>query len=670
MTKWNCPACNLDKHNECNAPQGSDGCLCAEDNHIYICDDCKKDGVFSETHGICEKLYFDSNGQSSCKCENIGHHRNQKLTANKIPIKEPMEYEQAIRDEERLWNLLNEGTGNDNPTFVLVELVTLLVIVEHMVSKFDLIKKLIPFCKKYNVAVEEIDGAIESVWADEDKFRWIKQISYTLGSRGIKVRFDRTQIIEAGEWIKGNNFIKRIELNGELLCYNGQYYKSNGEAFIRREARKAIDKPKTTDVSEVYQHIKDTCDLITRRDIEHSIHIKCLNNGLYNIKTGVFSPKFSPDYIILNQIPHNFDETAKYDKIDEVVKSIIPDKRLRQSFYDFISTCFHPYTGVDYQLGLVGVSGTGKSQLGDLVKFVIGNEDENYVTMKIHDMANDQTLQVKAGNKMLSFDDDLNDQSIKQIDVIKKWVTQSSFTIRKIYDEGITFRPTSRLMFAANDLYEIPNSDDAEAIYDRTYLIRIDKKFRHKDTEIKNVMKKVTDPNEGGQGLDGLVTYLLKNATWIAEHEKYHYPISPRTVSEIWNIFGNRIGEFKKKWIVVEPSYRLDSNEPFNKWSEYCNEFGYKAKSKKLFKEIFDELVGNIPTKTRKKLPDSDEKVEIYAYTGFRIKSQEEFDAEDKTKIDGFTKDKSTENFMTSTLSILVNTMHTFHTNNTNGEKP
>ena len=119
---------------------------------------------------------------------------------------------------------------------------------------------------------------------------------------------------------------------------------------------------------------------------------------------------------------------------------------------------------------------------------------------------------------------------------------------------------------------------------------------------------------------------MLKNATWIAEHEKYHYPISPRTVSEIWNIFGNRIGEFKKKWIVVEPSYRLDSNEPFNKWSEYCNEFGYKAKSKKLFKEIFDELVGNIPTKTRKKLPDSDEKVEIYAYTGFRIKSQEEFD--------------------------------------------
>jgi phage/plasmid-associated DNA primase len=239
-------------------------------------------------------------------------------------------------------------------------------------------------------------------------------------------------------------------------------------------------------------------------------------------------------------------------------------------------------------------------------------------------------MQKSAAFKMLNYDDDLNDQSIRQIDVIKKWVTQSEFTARGIYEQPTTFRPMSRLMFSANDLYEIPNADDAEAIYDRTYLVRIDKKYRHRDGEIKNVMKKVATDEQ----LDGFLTYLLQNAFWIANEEKYHHPISLSTVESIWNTLGNRIKEFKKKWIVDEPSYRLDSNDPFNKWSEYCITNNYHAKSKKEFKEIFDELVGNTPTKTRKKLDGSEESVEIYAYTGIRLKTDEEIQEEEQNKID------------------------------------
>jgi len=698
MTKWNCKSCQEGSHDSCEAPTGSDGCLCAEDSHVFICDDCKKEGVFSKTHAVCEKIYFENKGVSSCQCENIGHHRNQNSgliekekidDGEGIPCQECTqgEYDEFRVDDERLSHILSggkvangDGDGEvrglieKNPMPILTELATLLVKVEHTVSKFELYNKLGKITSKYHVNSDFATDAIESVWGEEEKFNWIKQISFALGSRDVKTRFDKTQIIEAGEWIKGNNFIKRIDVTGGLLFYNGEFYDSNGEAYIRREARKALDKPKTKDVSEVFQYINDTCELISRRDIESSLHIKCLANGLYDVTSGIFSSKFTPDYIILNQIPHRFDESAKYDRIDEVVESIIPDKRSRQSFYDFLSTCFHPFTGVDYQMGLVGVSGTGKSQLGLLAQFVVG--DNNYTTTKIHDLANDQTLQLAAADKMLNYDDDLNDQSIKQIDVIKKWVTQSSITIRKIYHEGETLTPTSRFLFAANDLYEIPNTDDAEAIYDRTYLIRIDKKYRHKDTEIKNVMKKITDEKLGGQGLDGFVTYLLRNATWIADNEKYHYPISPRTVSEIWNIFGNRISEFKKQWIVNSPSYRLDSNDPFNKWSEFCNDNGYKPKSKKLFKEVFDELVGNIPTKTRVSTGGNDDRIEIYAYTGIRIKTAEEFESEDQTHIDSQIKTdnskKALKDFMDSTLSMIINTMnsmHTLHTNNTVEDK-
>jgi len=577
-----------DNHNECTR----DNCLCEDNNH-----------------GVKEKTIVDLINDDT----------------QIMPYNEPREYEQALEDTDRLWQLQNDGVGNNDPAFVLVELVTLLIIVDHKVSKFEIIDELKPFCRKYNIQdLDEIDIAINTVWNNVEKFGWIKDISFTLGSRNIKIKFDKTQLEEASEWIKGNNFIKRIEITGDLLFFNGKYYERNAEALIRRFARKIVEKCKTPDVTEVVKYIEDTCEIITWRDIEHSIHIKCMKNGLYDIKSGVFHTKFSPDYIILGQIPHNYDEMCNYEKIDNVVSTLLSNVKDKQSYFDFISSCLHPYTGIDYQFGAVGVSGTGKSQLGELVKMTLG--EDNCKDTKIHDLAKDQTMQKSAAFAMLNYDDDLNDQSIKQIDVIKKWVTQSSFTARGIYEQPITFRPMSRLMFSANDLYEVPNHDDAEAIYDRTYLVRIDKKFRHQSAEIKNVMLKVASESQ----LDGFITYLLKNATWMAENEQYHYPISVRVVESIWNTFGNRISEFKKKWIVNDPSYRLDGNDPYNKWAEYCNSHHFKPKSKKEFKEIFDELVGNIPTKTRKLLEGTAESVEIYAYTGIRLKTSEEIKHEEQ----------------------------------------
>jgi phage/plasmid-associated DNA primase len=401
------------------------------------------------------------------------------------------------------------------------------------------------------------------------------------------------------------------------LFYNDQYYEINAEALIRRNARSVVAKPKTTDISEVFKYIEDTCEIITWKDIEHSIHLKCLLNGIYNIKTGIFSSKFNPDFIILNQIPHNYNELAVFEKIDAKVKTLIPNDNSRQSYYDFLSTCLHPYTGVDFQFGCIGRTGTGKSQLGFLAEFVLG--ENNVKDATIHLLAKDQTTQKNVAFKMLNIDNDLSNESIQQIDVIKKWITQDKFTARGIYEQSSDFRPMSRLMFMANDLYEIANPDDADAIYDRTYIIRVDKKFRHEEYEIKNLMKKVAVEDQ----LEGFITYLLKNASWIYISESYHHKLPVSEVESIWNTFGNRIRMFANKWIEKGPSYRTEQSEPFNKWMSYCIHHDFKARTKKHFSDIFEEIIGNTPTKTR---IDGNE---CYAYSGFRIRTDEEVASEE-----------------------------------------
>jgi len=587
----NCKECLIGNHIECS----TSNCLCKNDNH-------------GEREKTIEELFKDQR--------------------NFFPANEPRIYEQALKDHQRLDDLIDNGFGNNSPTYAVIELTKLLIYSKHMVSKFELVKVLKEWCNKYRVELEDADMAIETVFGDMEIFANIKKISNRLGRVKKSVLFDKTQLIETGEWLKGRYFIKRIEVTGDLLFFNGQYYETNAEALIRRSARDVIAKAKNVEMNEVVKYIEDTCKVIIWKDIEHSIHLKCLLNGIYNIKNGVFCTKFDPDFIILNQIPHNYNEIATFKEIDKQVKSLIPNDNSRQSYYDFLSTCLHPYTGVDFQFGSVGRTGTGKSQLGFLAEFVLG--EKNVKDATIHLLARDQTTQKNVAFKMLNIDYDLNDESIKQIDVLKKWITQDKFTARGIYEQSSDFRPMSRLMFMANDLYEIANSDDADAIYDRTYIIRVDKKFRHEKEEIKNVMRKTATDEE----LEGFITYLLKNATWIYENESYHHKINVNDVESIWNTFGNRIRMFSEKWIEKGPSYRTESNEPFNKWMSYCIHHDFKPKTKKHFSAIFDEIIGNTPSKTR---IDNNE---CYAYTGFRIKTEQEIASEETTpfhpKLDDF----------------------------------
>lgn len=576
----------------------------------------------------CMKGNHEKCTHSNCLCREDKHGENLRNGAKvddrySSPKNEPREYEQALHDMERLEDFEDNGLGNNSPQYALIEYTKLLIYVKHMVSKLDIESVLKSWCLNHRIDVREMEMAIDIVWAEPEVFTQVKKIAKCLGSKNKVTLFDKDQLIEVAEWLKGRYQIKRIEVTGDLLFWNDQYYENDAEALIRRNARSLFCKSKNGDMNEVVKYIEDTCNVITWRDIEKSIHIKALLNGTYNIKTGIFSPKFDPDYIILNQIPHKYDCDQSFSEINGLVTQLIPDNRSKQSFYDFLSTCYHPYTGVDYQFGLLGGAGTGKSQLGVLAELAIG--EDNTGNAAIHLIAKDQTTQKNMAFKMLNIDYDLSNESIQQVDVLKEWITQDKRSARGIYEQNSTFRPMSRLLFMANDLYEITNEDDAEAIYDRTYIIRVDKKYRHQETEIKQIMRKTATESQ----LDGFVTYLLNNATEIFKNESYHYPINLSTVESIWNTYGNRIKMFTEKWIERGVSFRTESSEPYNKWMNYCIQNNFKPKDKKQFSKIFNEIIGNTPTRTRI------DNVECNAYTGFRIKTDEEIADSETIKMPG-----------------------------------
>ena len=589
----------------------------------YYCVTCDA-GPWGQNEKSGNELIYQMHAERGHQVEIYNKKNHDSLKAGvkvgESDFKEPTEDEKEERRKKELENLLENGRENNSEDWAMTRLVELLVTVERVISKPKLKKKIAKWVSRfsYDIKMTEINDAIDIFFSDSDNLRIIRQMAFDLGKEDKTMLFDRSQIDEVAYWIMGRYHVKRIELTGDLLFWNDKVYDTKAIALIRRACRSIFTSSLNRDLTEVLRMIEDTCDVITWVDIEGSIHLKAMENGTYNIKTGEFVESFDPDNVILNQIPHHYIENP-WDDIENVVSTIITDKNDRESFYDFLSICFHPYNGIHIQFGGVGPPGTGKSQLAELAIMVFGTK--NVKNAAVHQLADDQTTQKQVGYSMLNIDSDLSGESIEHLDVIKKWVTQDNFTARGIYEQPVDFRPTSRLLFFANELYEMSNPDDAEAIYERTHLIKIENKFRGSQNEIKSIMKSTVTPEQ----LNGFVTYLLQNATQIWMNQKIRHPMPFQTVEDNWNLFGNRIKEFIGKYIVFDSKLRAEADDPYDKWLSYALEKGYHNKDKKKFRKIFDELVGSSPTVSRM------EGEVARVYHGFRVKERREIEEEEKT---------------------------------------
>jgi len=559
--------------------------------------------------------------QETCLCADNNHGVKIPTLKDGVKVIEiingPGEYETALRDSEYLKKLLDDGRGNNSEEYTIKEIAKLLILSDHVISLIEIKKTLKEWCVTFGVSDIDIDSIIKVTIETPDIFSQIKEIAFNLGQRKKEIVFDKSQLIETAFWLMGRYFIKRVELTGELLFFNDNYYEKNADALIRRNARRSLIKSKNGDINEIVKYIEDSCQIITSEDIEKSVHLKCLLNGVYDIKKGDFDNKFSPDHIILNQIPHNYNENIEFGTISQRVSEIIPNDEDRQSYFDFASTCLHPYTGIDFQLGCVGVAGTAKSKLTTLLQLTFGSE--NVTNATIHSIAKDPTTQKDIAYSFLNIDEELKSDDVTNIEILKKWITQGRMTARSIYGHNTNFRPTARLMFVTNGIYEIANPDDALAMYERTHLLKLTEKFRGTEKEIKNVIE-IIDEIE----FDGFITYLLKNATEIFNKKKIKYPQSTQQTESLWNEYGNDIQNFIDSWLIKDVGLKEQASEIWNRFFIEQSANSKLAKSRNHFYEKFNEIIGSTAIQIR----DGEDR--YWGYLGFKLRTVDEKTIQEK----------------------------------------
>ena len=186
-------------------------------------------------------------------------------------------------------------------------------------------------------------------------------------------------------------------------------------------------------------------------------------NGVLDIETGQLVDNTS-NYLILNEIPHNWNPKAKSELVDSTFCSIAQNNEaIVANLWEMFGLALYRGHDVARMILLQGSGANGKSTLLDMLRHMLG--EENCFSLSVSDLGEKFQL-VPAMGKLALIGDDISNDYVngKACAVMKKFVTGD--TVNDQYKGGATFqfKPYATLIYSCN---EIPKFADGTYGFER-----------------------------------------------------------------------------------------------------------------------------------------------------------------------------------------------------------
>ena len=253
-----------------------------------------------------------------------------------------------------------------------------------------------------------------------------------------------------GQYMKNTFHIKRI--NGQLHVYDEGIYKS-GYRFLESKMVEVIPTLKANHRVETLKFL----EIVTPEESQVAdANLIAFKNCIYNIATGQIQP-FSPDVVITNMIPWNFNEDAYSELADKTLNKIsCGDEEIRMLLEECIGYCFFRHNELSKSFILTGEGSNGKSTYLDMVSFVLGNQ--NISSLDLNELSERFSVTTMFG-KLANIGDDISDEFLQgnAISQFKKIVSGNSVKAENKGQDAFFFKPTVKLLFSANEIPRMRN---------------------------------------------------------------------------------------------------------------------------------------------------------------------------------------------------------------------
>lgn len=268
-----------------------------------------------------------------------------------------------------------------------------------------------------------------------------------------------------------------IYTNGQLCIYDPErgFYDPNMR-LIKHTMIKLFENIPMNKRNEVYDYLTIEAP---QRDQSSRRYI-LFKNGVYDLEERRLLPH-SPEYVISNQIPWNYNPKAYSELADKTLdKLACNDPEIRTLIEECIGYCFYRDSKLGKCFILTGEKNNGKSTFIFMVNNLLG--DDNYSSVDITNLARELDI-ASLSNKLANIKDDIADNYMDGLNVslFKQIVTGNRCRGKFLYQDPFDFYPYATLIFSANSIPRI--KDPTGAVTKRMVIIPFNAVFTKEDPD-------------------------------------------------------------------------------------------------------------------------------------------------------------------------------------------
>lgn len=268
-------------------------------------------------------------------------------------------------------------------------------------------------------------------------------------------------------YLKNSSYV--VKINGQLHIYQDGIY-INGYKPIETAMIQQIPNLRKTQRREVLDYM----ELIVEERPPADARYIGFKNGVLDVVTMELQP-FTPEMIITNRIPWNYDPTAYNELADKTLNKLAcNDNVIRALLEECIGYCFYRRNELGKAFILTGDKSNGKSTFLDCVKAILG--EQNISALDLKELGDRFSTSMMFG-KLANIGDDIGDDFLQgsQVSIFKKVVTGNRIKAERKGQDPFEFNPYIKLLFSANDIPRM--KDKTGAVLRRLVIIPFNARF-------------------------------------------------------------------------------------------------------------------------------------------------------------------------------------------------
>ena len=382
-------------------------------------------------------------------------------------------------------------------------------------------------------------------------------------------------------WLKNTCHV--VKINNQLHIYqNGIYVEGENLGTVIREN---IPNIKKNQKAEVFDCLRDITECKTQADARYI----AFRNGVLDIVAGQMQP-FSPDLVITNQIPWDYNPDAYSELADSTLNKLAcDDAAIRALLEECIGYCFYRANDYKKSFMLTGKGNNGKSTFLDCVKAILG--DRNISALDLKELGDRFSTSMMFG-KLANIGDDIGDDFLQgsQVSVFKKVVSGNRIKAERKGQDPFEFNPYVKLLFSANDIPRM--KDKTGAVLNRLVIIPFNARFT------KYLPSGEIDPDYNPKiryelveqsSVEYLIRVGVEGLKRIIENQGFSKSDATEQMAEEYDLMNNPIKGF---FAEQEEGYifRETVQDIFTRYQLYCNDCGIKPETKISFGKTVAEM--------------------------------------------------------------------------------